>query len=308
MQRRGVEVIPLQNCFGHCEYILQHERYRALREDPKDPSQVCPLKIAEATACFSELFAEVASLHPSKYFHIGADETYLLGLCGNCRAVADREGKSRLFVDYVKAMCDIVHRLGKTPVIWADIILKYPEALDELPDDLIFVDWNYGWEPDRFGKLANLFSRGVKLWGAPALRSGPDNIYLTQWKKHFDNLAVFVEYAREHDYGGMIETSWSTSGTYGYWFDNGYEILSMRLCGCLPDVGVPDSRSGLLRGFRDRCAVRTGSVRAAVCPDGTGARRCGSRCAVALFLNAAGDRDGLGFRSEGTPPGATCTR
>lgn len=225
---RGVEVIPLQNCFGHCEYILQHERYRALREDPKDPSQVCPLKIAEATACFSELFAEVASLHPSKYFHIGADETYLLGLCGNCRAVADREGKSRLFVDYVKAMCDIVHRLGKTPVIWADIILKYPEALDELPDDLIFVDWNYGWEPDRFGKLANLFSRGVKLWGAPALRSGPDNIYLTQWKKHFDNLAVFVEYAREHDYGGMIETSWSTSGTYGYWFDNGYEILSMQ--------------------------------------------------------------------------------
>ena len=120
---RGVEVIPLQNCFGHCEYILRHERYRALREDPKDPSQVCPLKIAEATACFSELFAEVAALHPSKYFHIGADETYLLGLCGNCRAVADREGKSRLFVDYVKAMCDIVHRLGKTPVIWADIAL-----------------------------------------------------------------------------------------------------------------------------------------------------------------------------------------
>lgn len=225
---RGIEVIPLQNCFGHCEYILQHERYRALREDVKDPSQVCPLKIEEATACFSELFAEVAALHPSKYFHIGADETYLLGLCGNCRAAADREGKSRLFVDYVKAMCEIVHRLGKTPVIWADIILKYPEALDELPDDLIFVDWNYGWEPDRFGKLDNLLSRGVKLWGAPALRSGPDNLYLTQWKKHFDNLAVFVGYAREHDYGGMIETSWSTSGTYGYWFDNGHEILSMQ--------------------------------------------------------------------------------
>lgn len=117
---------------------------------------------------------------------------------------------------------------ARHPLCGPTIILKYPEALDELPDDLIFVDWNYGWEPDRFGKLANLFSRGVKLWGAPALRSGPDNIYLTQWKKHFDNLAVFVEYAREHDYGGMIETSWSTSGTYGYWFDNGYEILSMQ--------------------------------------------------------------------------------
>ena len=142
--------------------------------------------------------------------------------------MAEREGKSRLFVDYVKAMCEVVRRLGKTPVIWADIILKYPEALDELPDDLIFVDWNYGWEPDRFGKLDNLFARGVKMWGAPALRSGPDNIYLTQWKKHFDNLAVFVDFARRHGYEGMIETSWSTSGTYGYFYDAGNEVLDMQ--------------------------------------------------------------------------------
>lgn len=223
--------------------------------------------------------------------------------------MADREGKSRLFVDYVKAMCDIVHRLGKTPVIWADIILKYPEALDELPDDLIFVDWNYGWEPDRFGKLANLFSRGVKLWGAPALRSGPDNIYLTQWKKHFDNLAVFVEYAREHDYGGMIETSWSTSGTYGYWFDNGYEILSMQPVRLVyPMSAFRILEAACCEAFVTDAPFEPEAFVRPVCPDGTGARRCGSRCAVALFLNAAGDRDGLGFRSEGTPPGAICMR
>ena len=34
---RGIDVIPLQNCFGHCEYILRNERYGALREDRKDP-------------------------------------------------------------------------------------------------------------------------------------------------------------------------------------------------------------------------------------------------------------------------------
>lgn len=225
---RGIDVIPLQNCFGHCEYILRHERYGALREDAKDPSQVCPLKIDEATAVFSELFAEVAALHPSRYFHIGADETYLLGLCPRCRETAEKQGKSRLFVDYVKAMCRIVHDMGKTPVIWADIILKHPEALDELPEELIFVDWNYGWEPDRFGALDNLLSRGARMWGAPALRSGPDNIYLTQWMKHFDNLAVFVDFARRHGYEGIVETSWSTSGTYGYWFDAGNEILAMQ--------------------------------------------------------------------------------
>ncbi|MFR6033300.1 MAG: hypothetical protein ACLUKN_09085 [Bacilli bacterium] len=29
----GIDVIPLQNCFGHCEYILRHDRYINLRED-----------------------------------------------------------------------------------------------------------------------------------------------------------------------------------------------------------------------------------------------------------------------------------
>ena len=226
--KRGVEVIPLQNCFGHCEYILRLDRYGALRESPKDPSQVCPSKIGEATDCFTSIFADVAALHPSGYFHIGADETYLLGTCATCRARAEREGKSQLFVDYVRAMCGIVEKLGRKPLIWADMILKHPEALDELPQGLIFVDWNYGWGPNHFGDLENLRKRGVELWGAPALRSAPDNIYLTQWKKHFDNLADYVEYAREHDYTGMIETSWSTSGTYGYLLDDGNEILDMQ--------------------------------------------------------------------------------
>lgn len=226
--RRGVEVIPLQNCFGHCEYILRNDRYGALRESPKDPSQVCPSKIGEAVACFSEIFAEVAALHPSPYFHIGADETYLLGECATCRARAGQAGKSQLFVDYVNAMCRIVRDLGKRPLIWADMILKHPEALDQLPDDLIVVDWNYGWDPDYFGDLDNLLARGVEVWGAPALRSAPDNLYLTQWKKHFDNLADYVEFAREHDYAGMIETCWSTSGTYGYLFDDGAEIVDMQ--------------------------------------------------------------------------------
>ncbi|MFR5757835.1 MAG: hypothetical protein ACLUE2_05275 [Bacteroides cellulosilyticus] len=112
--------------------------------------------------------------------------------------------------------------MGKKPIIWADIILMHPEAVQELPKDLIYVDWNYGWEPDRFGKLDNLLKLGVKMWGAASLRSAPDNTYLTQWMKHFNNLATFLPFARAHGYEGMIETSWSTSGTYGFHYDNGW--------------------------------------------------------------------------------------
>ena len=219
----GIEVIPLQNCFGHCEYILRHDRYMNLREDKKEVSQVCPLKIKEAKKIFREIFNEVASLHPSKYFHIGADETYLLGSCREC----SKKDKSRLFVDYVKAMCEIVDEMGKIPIIWADIILKYPKVAHELPKNLVFVDWNYGWKPNYFGNLENLFKLDAKIWGAPALRSHPDNIYLVDWMKHFENIATFIPFARSNGYKGIIDTSWSTSGLYGFYYDSNNEILEM---------------------------------------------------------------------------------
>ena len=80
-QKLGLEVIPLQNCMGHAQYILRHDRYAGLREDSQDVSQVCPLRIKQAVPVFTEIFKEVAALHPSKYFHIGCDETFLLGHC-----------------------------------------------------------------------------------------------------------------------------------------------------------------------------------------------------------------------------------
>ena len=217
----GVDVIPLQNCFGHAEYILRHERYAGLREDRKDLSQICPLRKAEAEKVFRSVFSEIASAHPSKYMHIGCDETFLLGHCKKCAEFAQKYGKSRLFVEYVSLMCKIVRELGKTPVIWADILLQNPDCADLLPSDLVVVDWNYGWSPDRFGSIDSLLEKGITMWGASSLRSSPDNVYLTQWDKHFRNLREYIPFCRRKGFSGIIQTSWSTSGTYGYVRDHG---------------------------------------------------------------------------------------
>lgn len=220
----GIDVIPLQQCFGHVDYILQHDRYSHLREDSKDPSQVCPLKTVDNIALFTDLITDISSMHNSKYVHLGGDETRLLGHCNNCKSKVLELGKSKLFVDYLKEMCKIVISLGKIPIIWADIILKYPEAASELPKNVVFVDWNYGWSVDLFGEKENIRNPNIVFWGAPSIRSCPDNIYLTQWKKHFSNINEFIPYARKSNYEGIIMTSWSTSGIYSYIFDESWEI------------------------------------------------------------------------------------
>jgi len=220
----GIDVIPLQQSFGHVEYILRNDRYKDLREDQKDFSQVCPLQTKQDSLLFTDLYTELAATHPSKYIHIGGDETYLLGHDERCRLKAAKEGKSKLYIDYIKMLCSIVIKLGKTPIFWADIALKYPDAIKSLPKGTVFIDWNYGWDMDRFGDHQKLLESGYEIWGAPALRSSPDNYFLTQWEKHFKNIRDFVPAAAKLGYKGIVMTSWSTSGQYSPVFESEQEM------------------------------------------------------------------------------------
>ena len=223
----GIDVIPLQQSFGHVEYILRNSKYKDLREDQKDYSQVCPLQITQDSLLFSDLYKELASTHTSKYIHIGGDETYLLGHDERCRKRVAEVGKSRLYIDYIRMLCNIVIRLGKQPVMWADIALKYPEAISLLPKGTILVDWNYGWDMDNFGEHKKLVESGLEIWGAPAIRSYPDNYFLTMWDKHFKNISEFVPACRQLGYKGMVMTSWSTSGGYSAVMETEDNILDL---------------------------------------------------------------------------------
>ncbi|SEW51540.1 Glycosyl hydrolase family 20, catalytic domain [Chitinophaga arvensicola] len=220
----GIDVIPLQQSFGHVEYILKHYRYADLREDQKDYSQINPLKEEEAKALFTDLFKEMISTHASPYIHIGGDETYLLGHSEASREKVKKVGMARLYGDYIGMICNIVVSLGKRPVLWADIAMKYPEALKLLPKETILVDWNYGWDLNRFGDHQKLMSYGFEIWGAPALRSHPDNYFLTDWSKHFKNIADFIPQSAKLGYKGMVMTSWSTSGVYSPVFETDRDI------------------------------------------------------------------------------------
>lgn len=223
-----IDVIPLQQSFGHVEYLLRHDRYKQMREDDKALSQICPLRVREDSLLFTELYTDLSQTHPSPYIHIGCDETYLLGHCERCRKKVREEGISKLYIDYVSMLCNIVLKLGKKPVLWADMVLKYPEAVNRLPKGTILVDWNYGWSLDHFGDHQKLLASGYSIWGAPAIRSSPDNFYQTKWAKHFDNIRDFVPACRKMGYQGMVLTSWSTSGAYSYTYESEDELSDLQ--------------------------------------------------------------------------------
>lgn len=228
----GLDVIPLQQNLGHSEYILMHPRYAYLRADKKDYSQFDPTRLEEARELFTELYADMLSTHKSQYVHIGGDETRILD-CNRCKKAWGKDGeelgKSKLYVNYMKMIAEIVTAQGKTPLLWADMILHHPEAIADMPKNVIYIDWNYGWDNDKFGAtpVEIIKKHGLTFWGASSIRSGPDDYHITSWNYHMNNQADYVTYAREAGFEGMVLTSWSTSGQYGYnWFHPG-EVVEL---------------------------------------------------------------------------------
>ncbi len=225
--RLKLDVIPLQQSFGHLEYVLRHYKYAGIREDATDFSQVCPSKREQDKRLFTRLYKDMILTHNSPYIHIGGDETHLLGHCEICQREAEEVGLSRVYFDYIKMLCDIVVSLGKRPLVWADMALKYPEYIHELPKQTIFVDWNYGWSENKFGDHEKLINSGYEIWGAPAIRSDPDDYYLTDWYRHFKNIKDFVPECRLMGYEGIIMTSWSTSGVYSPIFNADNDLADL---------------------------------------------------------------------------------
>lgn len=114
-----LELIPLQQTFGHLEYVLKDPRFFSLRETPSAVGEMCPCK-PQAAEVARALVQNMAKRHPeSRYIHIGCDEVWSLGTCKQCA----ESGKSRvqLFIEFVNQVIEAAAEQGKTPLLWHDM-------------------------------------------------------------------------------------------------------------------------------------------------------------------------------------------
>ncbi len=140
---RGIMPVPLQQCFGHLNYVMKHPRYARLREDHVHAGQPCPL-IPASGRLMRRLLDEMADLHPGvPWFHMGGDEVRM-GACPRCARKAKRHSVSRIYMDFVEPLADHMITRGYKPMLWADPFLRYYEENRRLAGRVTLVDWNYG--------------------------------------------------------------------------------------------------------------------------------------------------------------------
>ncbi len=212
-KERFVDLVPSLSCFGHLYHLLQSEKYKHLCElrdyEPKHHHFIERLKHHTINPLLDESYKLICSLidqhmaaFSSQYFNICCDETFDLGTDVN----KDKK-KDELYIGFVKKLIDYVESKGKTVMMWGDIILKYLEHVDELSDNLIFLNWGYSKDPDK-NKVEALKDKiqiicpGTSSWYGFSERPCIEE----------ENITKFVNYGYQYSAFGILNTNWGDFG------------------------------------------------------------------------------------------------
>lgn len=214
--RNFIEIIPLQQSYGHLEYVLKHPQFKDLRETPEAPGEMCSCK-SESIELAKTLIGEMIQKHPHcNYVHLGCDEVWSLGMCDTCKA---RFGGSRekLFIEYVNQLIDFVCSKGKKPIIWNDMLEKCSEEeLAGLDNRVAVMIWLYrptGIRKNivRFTTMLRKFNLQVMGGSAVRCNDADDTQNYPKIADRIRNIELWTDEAIESNISFMVSTNWATS-------------------------------------------------------------------------------------------------
>lgn len=205
-KKNFVEVIPIFQTLGHYENILSQDEFLKYAEFPGAAS----LNVSsDSTYYFLEdLLKEVFELFPSEYFHMGADESWDVGL-GASKKLVEETNIAVVHANHYKKVYDICKKYSKKVMMYGDILLDYSEILSLIPKDIIIVDWHYGAE-DTYPSTKILKNAGFNYIVSPSAwnftSTFPVNV------NSLPNIKNIVKSGLENESLGMINSNW---GDYG---------------------------------------------------------------------------------------------
>ena len=218
-RRLHIELIPSIAGFGHLYKVLRTKTYGRLCElsgaDERpfgfvDRMEHHTLDASnpESISFVKGLIDEYLPLFTSRHFNIGADETFDLGK-GKSREMADEKGTDRMYLDFVKELCEFVISRGRRPMFWGDIICSFPEAVKELPPQTICLNW--GYESDQSEEDArSLAKAGAVQYLCPGVH-GWDQL-VNEIRASYENIRRMCTYAVKYHAAGVMTTDWGDCG------------------------------------------------------------------------------------------------
>jgi len=210
-----IEFIPSIATFGHVYELLERDEYKELcvLKDYVPKTHYWHQRMSHHTInplhpksfeLVKSLIDQYMPLFRSNKFNICCDETFDLRFldCGD----VDR---GKLYVDFVNKIIDYVKSKGKTPMMWADILLEHPEVIEQLPQDVILLNWDYGANPpeEKISKIANMGRTQIVCPGTTTWNRLCERVNTEE-----PNISLMAEYGHKHGAKGVLNTNWGDWG------------------------------------------------------------------------------------------------
>jgi hypothetical protein len=207
-RERHIELVPNQNCLGHMNRWLLHDRYRDLAIRPDgfvdewgiarkamtlDPSNPASL------ALIRELLAELLPLFRSRTVHVGLDEAWEL----------PRERLTE-FLDWIATLRALPELEGREMLIWGDMLSHDNALLHELPAGVTVCEWGYDARHPFDERGRALAAAGVPFWVAPGTSSWLS--ILGRVTNAVDTCRNAAQAALAHGATGYLNTDWGDQG------------------------------------------------------------------------------------------------
>ena len=200
---RHIDVIPNMELYGHTHDLFRLEHYSDLSVIPhggefipEDP-RVKPI--------LNDWITQISQLFPSPFFHIGFDETWLL------EQGAKKLNKlpEDLYLEMLKQTTDIVEKQGKIPLVWADMLQKYPSIIAKISKKIIAIPWHYfPLNENRYDQLLNPFSNvGIEMIVQSAIINWA--WLVPDVETSFRNTDALIKAGRKYNAVGFINSGWT---------------------------------------------------------------------------------------------------
>ncbi len=215
----GIDLVPNQNSFGHLREFLAYPSLKPLAEvaEPYESDHGSFLRYPSTLApnhpgtipFLRDLYDELLPNFSSTKFNVGCDETWDLGR-GQSKALCKRDGKGRVYLNFLKRIQREVSSRGKQMMFWGDIVLNHPELIKELPKDAIALNW--GYEANHpFDREASLFAKArIPFYVCPG-----SSTWMTLIGRHdnaLPNLRAAAKAGRRNGARGYLITDWGDGG------------------------------------------------------------------------------------------------
>lgn len=217
-QSLGVELIPNIAVFGHMYEILRTQKCKDLCEyiepDKTDFNFIDRMQYhtidpfdEKSFELVCNMLGQYIPLFKSKLFNIGCDETFYLCRGKNKDKISSEGQRFDVYVEFVNKIADFVKAHGKEVMIWDDIVLHTGDpAL--VPNDYIYMDWDYGpnpYEPNRekiSKKPHACVCGGTAAW----------NRLINNYDQAFANCDNLCKLAKKYNIAGYYITNWGDFG------------------------------------------------------------------------------------------------